>query len=112
MTHQYYPVDDRGNEDKSGNHRRPLCPHCYKFGGIQIAVWRDSVDVGVGVIHGPWGCGNCGWSSDPEYDRRDGDSPAQIEHPDAFVDQYGGLTPRKRLQDKLNAVNALEDKHG
>ena len=56
------------------------CPHCGS------ACDRDSVDVGVGVIHGPWGCAHCGWSENPEYDcresiRRDGD--------DRVLDQYG-----------------------
>ena len=23
---------------------------------------RDSVDVGVGIIHGPYGCPSCAWS--------------------------------------------------
>jgi hypothetical protein len=57
------------------------CPHC----GSSCA--RDEVDVEVGVIYGPWGCANCGWSESPEYDcregiRRDGD--------DRVLDQYGG----------------------
>lgn len=56
------------------------CPHCGE------PCDRHSVDVGVGVIRGPWGCGNCGWSSDSAYDsrvsiRRDGD--------DRVFDQYG-----------------------
>jgi len=38
--------------------------------------YRESVDVGVGVIHGPWGCPCCGWSDDPEYDCSEGESPA------------------------------------
>ena len=56
------------------------CPHC------ATACDRESADVGVGVIYGPWGCSNCGWSENPEYDsragvRRDGD--------DRVFDQYG-----------------------
>ncbi len=51
---------------------RQECPHC----GEECD--RESVDVGIGVMRGPWGCGNCGWSEDPAYDsrvgiRRDGD---------------------------------------
>ena len=38
--------------------------------------YRESVDVGVGVLHGPWGCPCCGWSDDPEYDCSEGESPA------------------------------------
>lgn len=49
---------------------------------------RESVDVGVGVIHGPWGCYACGWSEDPKYDCRGGS-----ERPGGFVDPLGGFTP-------------------
>jgi hypothetical protein len=38
------------------------CPKC------NGQCHRDSVDIGVGVIHGPYGCEECGWSEDPEYD--------------------------------------------
>jgi len=38
---------------------------CEKCGGD---CERTEVDVGVGVISGPWGCWSCGWSSDREYD--------------------------------------------
>ncbi len=41
------------------------CPKCLR------ACDRDEVDVGVGVIHGPWGC-RCGWSEDPRYDSSEG----------------------------------------
>lgn len=56
------------------------CPHCGE------ACDRESVDVGIGVIYGPWGCPSCGWSADDRYDsragiRRDGD--------DRVFDQYG-----------------------
>lgn len=48
---------------------------------------RDSVDVGVGVIYGPYGCA-CGWSEDPQFDRSSGPPPA--ESPGRYVDQWGG----------------------
>lgn len=67
--------------------KRPLCPKC------QEVVWRDSVDVGVGVIHGPYGCSACGWSEDRYYDKSSGESEAAKEHPDDLVDQWGGLRP-------------------
>lgn len=56
------------------------CPYC------EEPCDRESVDVGIGVIHGPWGCGNCGWSESPEYDSRDG-----IRHDgeDRVFDQFG-----------------------
>ena len=53
--------------------------------------FRDSVDVGVGVIHGPYGCPNCGWSEDPEYDLS---NPETVSHKSGWAkDQYGGLDP-------------------
>lgn len=36
------------------------CPKC---GG---QTDQESVDVGVGVIYGPLGCIECGWSEDPD----------------------------------------------
>lgn len=61
---------------------------------------RESVDVGVGIIYGPWGCPACGWSSSPEYDHSDGKTaPAQADHPDYYVDQFGGMTPKQALRD-------------
>lgn len=34
------------------------CPKC------ETPCDRDEVDVGVGVICGPWRCNGCGWSDD------------------------------------------------
>lgn len=70
---------------------------------------RDEVDVGVGVIYGPWGCA-CGWSSDPRYDSSDGPSPARLENPDHFVDSQGGLTPLAGIADKLDHFGLPGDK--
>ncbi len=61
------------------------CPKCGED------CYRDYADVGVGVIYGPWGCGRCGWSSAPEYDRSEGISSAQVENPDWYIDQFGGM---------------------
>jgi len=61
---------------------------------------RDSVDVGVGVIHGPYGCG-CGWSEEPRYDASEGESPAQAEMPDWLVDSRGGAIRRSKVEDRL-----------
>jgi hypothetical protein len=73
-----------------------ICPKC---GG---ECSRDEVDVGVGTIHGPWGCSGCGWSSDPRYDHSDGNTPsAQQEHPDWYVDQWGGMIRRSALEERL-----------
>ena len=54
---------------------------------------RDEVDVEVGVIYGPYGCYNCGWSEDSRYDSSEGESIAQKEYGnDYIVDSRGGLT--------------------
>jgi hypothetical protein len=38
------------------------CPNCHE------GAYRESVDVGVGIIYGPWGC-PCGWSEDDKYNQ-------------------------------------------
>jgi hypothetical protein len=53
------------------------CPKC----GTDCE--REEVDVGVGVISGPWGCFGCGWSENTEYDLSEGKSP---------IDEKGGVT--------------------
>jgi hypothetical protein len=45
---------------------------------------RDSVDIGVGIQYGPWGCYACGWS---EYDRE----RAERDNPGWYCDPTGGL---------------------
>lgn len=69
------------------------CPKCGED------CWRDEVDVGVGVINGPWGCSYCGWSEDSRYDSSNGESPAQKEYPDYIVDSAGGMI--KKIEDDL-----------
>ena len=61
------------------------CPKCDEV------CYRESADIGVGVIHGPYGCPACGWSEWAEYDRSSGPSPAQEAHPGWHVDQFGGM---------------------
>jgi hypothetical protein len=56
------------------------CPHCGE------SCDRESVDVGLGVIYGPWGCASCGWSSDPQYDSREG---LRYDGEDRVFDQWG-----------------------
>jgi hypothetical protein len=63
------------------------CPKCGTEG-----LYRDEVDVGIGVMYGPWGC-PCGWSSDPDYDVSEG--PKTTEQ-GWIVDQWGGLNPPPR----------------
>jgi hypothetical protein len=55
--------------------------------------YRDSVDIGVGVMFGPWGCPNCGWSENEKYDLSSGKSPLDKEG--GAIDQYGGYHPPK-----------------
>ena len=52
---------------------------------------RDEVDVGVGIIYGPYGCG-CGWSEDERYNMLG--NPEQ--HEGYTTDQWGGLTPHSQ----------------
>lgn len=62
------------------------CPSC---GGM---CHRDSADIGVGVVYGPWGCPECGWSEYEEYDQRSGQT-----YQDGYgTDQYGRLYPTVR----------------
>lgn len=53
------------------------------------SCYRESVDIGVGIMYGPWGCPDCGWSENPEYDCSSGYSPAQQKQPDRVIDQFG-----------------------
>lgn len=83
------------------------CPKC----GEECC--RDSADVGVGVIYGPWGC-ICGWSSDPHYDASNGPSPAQLEAGDGrWVDSTGCSHSVARIADDLERFKipraAVED---
>jgi len=64
------------------------CPCC----GEECA--RDSVDVGVGIMRGPWGC-NCGWSEYVEYDCRNG---PRFDDEGNRLDQLGGLHPKPRIR--------------
>ncbi len=61
------------------------CPNCGE------ECYRESADIGVGVIYGPWGC-PCGWSEWPEYNLLTG--PKEYEGMPA--DQYGMAYPALR----------------
>jgi hypothetical protein len=37
------------------------CPEC------NAPCWREEVDVGVGIIAGPWMCGECAWDEDQAF---------------------------------------------
>lgn len=72
------------------------CPKCGED------CHRESADVGVGVIYGPWGCPACGWSSDSEYDRSGGPSPAQLRGDGSrYVDQFGCSYSIDRIAENL-----------
>jgi hypothetical protein len=59
------------------------------------------VDVGVGIIYGPWGCPSCGWSEDSDYDRSEGSAPADNAHPGWYSDQWGNLHSKARFAEDL-----------
>lgn len=79
------------------------CPKC------EEECWRDDVDVGVGVIYGPYGCPRCGWSEDPQYDASEGESPKQKEYPDWMVDPFGGMIKKSAIQKKLGYFGIPKD---
>lgn len=62
--------------------------NCLKCGG---ECYRDEVDVGVGIVEGPWGCMECGWSESSEYDLSEGKNP--VDEKGGAIDQYGGYFP-------------------
>ena len=64
-----------------------ICENCGE------EAWRESCDVGVGVIYGPYGC-PCGWSEDDRYNLLDGQKTTEKG---GFLDQWGGLTHNAKL---------------
>lgn len=62
-----------------------VCPVCGED------CWRDSVDIGVGIIYGPWGC-PCGWSESDEYNQliEGNQEPDRLG---GYKDQWGGYHP-------------------
>ncbi len=71
------------------------CPKCGD------AVWRDSADVGVGIIYGPAGCPSCGWSEDKQYDMSEGSSKANAEDSERWTDQFGVSHHKERVRENL-----------
>lgn len=67
------------------------CPHCRR------PAHRDEVDVGVGIMCGPFGC-PCGWSESEEYDASDG---PKLTADGYELDQWGGATPPQILESEL-----------
>jgi len=66
-----------------------ICPKC---GG---SCYREEADVEVGIIYGPYGCCNCGWSEDSTYDCSAewsrGERKRDPENPEFVVDPLGGM---------------------
>lgn len=65
--------------------------------------------MGVGIIHGPWGCPHCGWSEDPEYDSRDG---IRRDGDDRVLDQYGVSHHVERLDGVAVLVGLNVERRG
>lgn len=51
---------------------------------------RDSVHNGLAMLYGPWGCHECGWSEDSDYDISEG---PKVTSDGYTIDQFGGATP-------------------
>jgi hypothetical protein len=60
------------------------CPKC------STQTFRESCHNGIMMIYGPYGCPECGWSENPEYDCSHG--PIVTEN-GSIIDQWGMLTP-------------------
>lgn len=76
---------DREVSGRFNRHETHRCPHCGDD------CYRESADVGVGIIYGPWGCPSCRWSEDERYDLRDGD---KFTERGGKIDQFGGIIPK------------------
>jgi len=64
------------------------CPDC----GCECD--RYSVDNGVGIIYGPYGCPECGWSEHEQYNQK--------LNPNKGYDQWGWLYPRSVIKEVKN----------
>jgi hypothetical protein len=89
--HEQPSREDRDKFDHQ-DHGLP-CPLCGE------PCDRDSVNVRVGIIRGPWGC-QCGWSESPEYDCRHG---TMRDEKGNILDQRGGLHPKGGYVDQAMA---------
>lgn len=69
------------------------CPRCNETG-----LYRDSADVGVGIIYGPYGCPCCGWSENEEYDLQKGGG---LQDDGGYLDPYGGYWPKDNPVSKM-----------
>ncbi|QWY83271.1 hypothetical protein [Rhizobium phage RHph_X2_25] len=78
-----------------------VCPRC-----DEGELYRDSVDVGVGTIYGPWGCPCCGWSESEAYDLEFGGG---VQANGSYLDPYGGLTPAANPIARMLAAEAKKE---
>lgn len=69
---------------------------------------QESVDVGVGIIYGPWGCPDCGWSEDKQYDCSNGLLPLHPDYPGRFVDQFGSAHSVVRVMENTGDHMSIE----
>lgn len=76
------------------------CPRCG-----ETELWRESADVGVGIIYGPYGCPCCGWSENEEYDLQKGGG---VQPDGSYIDPYGGLLPADNPIAKMLAREAQD----
>lgn len=78
-----------------------VCPKCSGECG------QESADIGIGIIYGPMGCYECGWSEDSYYDVSEGTSEAQLEDaPGRITDQFGMSHSKERLQEEHDQLEA------
>jgi hypothetical protein len=62
---------------------------CEKCGG---ETHQESADIGVGIICGPRGCVECGWSESEEYDQTI-EANRQPDEKGGYKDQFGWYHP-------------------
>lgn len=79
-----------------------VCPRCE-----ERELYRDSADVGVGIIYGPCGCPCCGWSESERYDLEFGGG---LQENGSYLDPYGGLTPAENPIAKMLATEASNER--
>lgn len=56
---------------------------------------RDEADVGVGILYGPWGCPECGWSEVEAFDCSGDNGPMRPweDHDGWTLNQFGRAFP-------------------
>jgi hypothetical protein len=69
------------------------CPKC------KNECSREYVDNEVAIQYGPYGCENCGWSEDEEYDLSEGKS--RIDKHGGVIDQWGCYYPSDTLEARV-----------